>query len=152
MFIRMLKSIRFEDSGMEVKGIHCTVYIQYLTNSNISCFSSKCFNSLRDNRCGRFGWLEFNWFGCSPEAISFGGQTLKNVGVPSIVLTIGLSKPPRSNSCADIFLLNQFNWISGFVRIIIKIMGRKIRSPNWCGRTRATPWRTSLWISMNRWW
>lgn len=78
-----------------------------LTNSNISCFSSKCFSSLRDNRCGRCGWLEC--IGPDPETISFCELILKNVGVPSIVFTMGFSKPPRSNSCADIFLLGKHN-------------------------------------------
>lgn len=35
---------------------------------------------------------------------SFCVPTLRNVGVPSIVLTIGLRRPPLSNSWADIFL------------------------------------------------
>lgn len=35
---------------------------------------------------------------------SFCGPILRKVGVPSMVLTMGLSKPPRSNSWADIFL------------------------------------------------
>lgn len=35
---------------------------------------------------------------------SFVVPMLRKVGVPSMVLTIGFSKPPRSNSCADIFL------------------------------------------------
>lgn len=80
--------------------------ICYLTNSKINCFSSKCFSSLRDNRCGRCGWLdiEFIGFDPDPETISFCELILKNVGVPSIVFTMGFNKPPRSNSCADIFL------------------------------------------------
>lgn len=76
------------------------------TNSNINCFSSKCFSSWRDNRCGRCGWLDIEFIGHDPdpETISFCELILKNVGVPSIVFTMGLSKPPRSNSCAEIFL------------------------------------------------
>lgn len=43
-----------------------------------------------------------------PIAESFCEPTLKNVGVPSIVFTIGFNKPPRSNSCAEIFLSNGY--------------------------------------------
>lgn len=39
-----------------------------------------------------------------PREQSFGVPILRKVGVPSIVLTIGFNRPPRSNSCADIFL------------------------------------------------
>lgn len=80
--------------------------IQYLTNSNISCFSSKCLSSLRDKRCDRCWWLvvEPIWLAVEPIVESFCGQTLKNVGVPSMVFTMGFNKPPRSNSCAEIFL------------------------------------------------
>lgn len=87
----------------------CTNSLLFLTNSNISCFSSKCFSSLRDNRCGRCGWLDVECVGPDPETISFCELILKNVGVPSIVFTMGFNKPPRSNSCADIFLLGEHN-------------------------------------------
>lgn len=78
-----------------------------VTNSNISSFSSSCFNSFRDKRCGRpefecdtpfVTWIEH-------EFCSFCGLILKKVGVPSIVFTIGFNRPPRSNSCAEIFLI-----------------------------------------------
>lgn len=69
---------------------------------------------MRDNRCGRCGWLDkFIGLDPDPETISFCELILKNVGVPSIVFTIGFNRPPRSNSCADIFLWifrNETKW------------------------------------------
>ena len=38
---------------------------------------------------------------CPVTSVVTGG--LKNVGVPSMVVTNGLVRPPRSNSCAEIF-------------------------------------------------
>lgn len=129
--------------------------LQYLTNSKISCFSSNCFSSLRDNRCGRPAAVRPTpsvdadvdplpavllapavapqpanpqqpaplipppnppppfVAACPPPPDmhwdSFCVSTLRNVGVPSIVLTIGFSRPPLSNSCADILLEKDTN-------------------------------------------
>lgn len=79
---------------------------QKLTSSKISSFSSSCFNSLRDNRCGRPVLVVAMPFACCDEHElgSCCGLILKNVGVPSMVFTIGFNKPPFSNSWADIFL------------------------------------------------
>lgn len=64
-------------------------------------FSSRCLNSCLDRLWGLPAFPEPTCWppGC-PESP---GETLRNVGVPSIVFTIGFSKPPRSNSCAEIF-------------------------------------------------
>lgn len=72
----------------------------------MSSFSSKCFNSFLDSLWDLPGFNIFVPFGFwfEPCADSFCELILKNVGVPSIVLTIGFSRPPRSNSCAEIFL------------------------------------------------
>ena len=65
-------------------------------------FSSRCLSSCLDLLCGLVAPLEPPCWplpGC-PES---SGETLRKVGVPSMVLTIGLRRPPLSNSCADIF-------------------------------------------------
>jgi len=76
----------------------------------MSSFSSSCLSSWRDRRC------------CLPDPAYMGappvptgplvlvqvagqspvGDTDRKVGVPSIVFTMGLRRPPRSNSCAEI--------------------------------------------------
>lgn len=58
-----------------------------LTNSKISSFSSRRRRSWRERRCGL-------WAGLSEQD--------RKVGVPSILLTMGLRRPPRSNSWAEI--------------------------------------------------
>lgn len=65
--------------------------INLLTSSNMSSFSSSCLSSWRERRCGR-------------EGVACGGWSPRKVGVPSTVVTSGFSRPPRSNSWAEIFL------------------------------------------------
>lgn len=74
-----------------------------LTNSKMRSFSSNCRSSCLDLLCGL---LDPPAPTCCPLPVwpESSGEMLKNVGVPSIVLTIGLSNPPRSNSWAEIFL------------------------------------------------
>lgn len=63
-------------------------------------FSSRCLSSCLDRLCGR---LELPGPTCGPAGWPVSpGDTLRKVGVPSIVLTIGFRRPPRSNSCAEI--------------------------------------------------
>lgn len=64
-------------------------------------FSSRCLNSCLDRLWGLPAFPELTcWPPGWPESP---GETLRKVGVPSIVFTIGFSKPPRSNSWAEIF-------------------------------------------------
>lgn len=78
----------------------CINYLlSLLTSSNISSFSSKCLRSWRDRRCGL--WLAVCEVVITWPSVPW--PTDRNVGVPSIVLTMGLTRPPRSNSCAEIF-------------------------------------------------
>lgn len=86
-----------------------------LTNSNISSISSNCFNSFRDSLCVLLILLDVPfWLGCEPAENSFCVLMLRKVGVPSMVFTMGFSSPPRSNSCAEIFL-HERNLIYGIV-------------------------------------
>ena len=76
----------------------------------MSSFSSSCLSSCRDRRCVLPGpgyrgeppvppgpLVLVQVAGQSPV-----GDTDRKVGVPSIVFTMGLRRPPRSNSCAEI--------------------------------------------------
>jgi hypothetical protein len=80
------------------------------TSSKMSSFSSRCRSSCRDRRCGLPGP---GYRGVPPAPtgppvlVQVAGQsplgdTDRNVGVPSIVFTMGFRRPPRSNSCAEI--------------------------------------------------
>lgn len=104
IIINLLLNFCQESNSHSRLKIDCN--IRYLTNSNINCFSSKCLSSFLESRWGRWWWLVAKLLGLvvEPDAESLCEDTLKNVGVPSIVFTIGFNKPPRSNSCAEIFL------------------------------------------------
>lgn len=76
----------------------------------MSSFSSSCLSSCRDRRCVLPGP---GYKGAPPVPpgplvlVQVAGQspvgdTDRKVGVPSIVFTMGLRRPPRSNSCAEI--------------------------------------------------
>lgn len=67
--------------------LHLIRFIKRLTSSKMSSFSSRRRRSWRERRCGL-------WAGLSAQD--------RKVGVPSMLLTMGLSRPPRSNSWAEI--------------------------------------------------
>jgi hypothetical protein len=80
------------------------------TSSKMSSFSSRCRSSCRDRRCDLPGP---GYRGVPPAPtgplvlVQVAGQspvrdTDRNVGVPSIVFTMGFKRPPRSNSWAEI--------------------------------------------------
>lgn len=104
----------FQAFGLRENMIEPLHLMRYtLTSSNISSRSSSCRSSFRDNRWGR--WLPlgnprappFWWLGPPPDSRhSFCSPMLRKVGVPSMVFTMGFSRPPRSNSWAEIFLEN----------------------------------------------
>lgn len=118
-----------------------------LTNSKIISFSSKCFSSFRDSRCVRLILLVVPfWFCTEPIMESLCELMLRKVGVPSMVLTIGFSRPPRSNSCAEIFLHDGCGWKSNFHNIFLKLINLNL--PDGCGGARSTPRRTLLLIDV----
>ena len=118
-----------------------------LTNSNTSSISSNCFSSLRDSLCVLLILLAVPLtLGSEPADESFWLAMLRKVGVPSIVFTIGFNNPPRSNSCAEIFLQceNKFK-----ENCLINLNSYWL--PHRCGSPRSTAWRTLL-IHVCWWW
>lgn len=81
-----------------------------LTSSKIISFSSSSRSSLRERRCPEPPPPPGPMLLLPPDASSWCDAQLvlswlgvtRNVGVPSIVVTIGFVRPPRSNSCAEI--------------------------------------------------